>query len=129
MFYVKWVLIMGLIVILSRKAEADGYEIEKIIQNVPKEERLDFIRYYSAIGYEIYTGNTKTVDKNYKAVQFAELDSVSNFSTELYKWLIKTYDPKTAKLRKTARTRTFSGNVICFPNNQCIDIGDVGIHP
>ncbi|XP_017770313.1 PREDICTED: uncharacterized protein LOC108558037 [Nicrophorus vespilloides] len=99
--------------LLVAVSAAPTYDFDGIVENIPEEDRLHFLRFHIKRGYEL---------SQQKQARFTD-ELGDDFSVALYNFAKSNH----AITDQATLTRLYE--VICFDDGDCIDIGDPGIHP
>ncbi|XP_022900707.1 uncharacterized protein [Onthophagus taurus] len=102
----KCAIILVIVAVLCVQFSVTNGELDvvSVIESIPSEERLEFIKFYAQRGYNLLTQqNDDDHGENSKSMP-------DEFAINLYEYI---------------QTR----ELICFTDGTCIDVGDVGIYP
>ncbi|KAF5276762.1 hypothetical protein FQR65_LT16212 [Abscondita terminalis] len=79
---------------------------------IPEDKLMNFLEYNVRLGYKLVEGGQK--------LGFRSAISSDTMAVSVYQWAIEN--------RKVDSGLQGKG-IICFPNKQCVNIGDPGVHP
>ncbi|XP_018325322.1 uncharacterized protein LOC108737129 isoform X2 [Agrilus planipennis] len=97
-----------------------SFDFDELLENVPESEQFEFLRYHLQRGYSI--------NKRFGANESEHIgkDIISPgdlLCLKVYAYVIDNFN---IILEENALA---CNSCVCFDNGQCIDLGDVGIHP
>ncbi|XP_017770312.1 PREDICTED: uncharacterized protein LOC108558036 [Nicrophorus vespilloides] len=111
----KILVVMLVVTVAAATAAWTDADVKRIVNNVPEQERVTFVRYHIRRGYEL-------------THRFSFFSAVAgylpdNFSVALYKYSRANHEITDPEALRKLRS------IICFDDGDCVNISDIGIHP
>ncbi|KAF5287195.1 hypothetical protein FQA39_LY16014 [Lamprigera yunnana] len=105
---------ISIVLLVVCATSCNANKIEDILESVPKEDRLIFLKYHIALGYTL---------ENEEKVYSPSPRLAHDVTLDIYKYFMSNYRIQNEELLKTLR------EIVCLPTGECINIGDPGVHP